>query len=565
MKRWMILLSAALFCGAWAAPARAQDPNDTALRLIEEQERVQQLRGKLKLAEAQTAEADQTRFRLQKGLDTASLDRLPDSVTAEDMEVKRSLGTNGLVYDVTCSRVPAVQLLDAISATSGFPLDIHAETERDSLLGRVSLNVAQEDLADVLRIVCGTQGLGASLGERGITVAPISALSPVPVEKILREMAVESYQAALLRYPASRRAPMAYLGIARYYAKTGFEETAIETLQSLLNRDSQSEATGPALALMGDCLASLRRFNKARAAYYGYVDGYPGAPDVPAVLMKIGATWIEEKKWDQAIPVFESVFRAYSNASEAPYARMRLAECLTQQQQYEKALEQLKVLEQQSRQFAKHYELRLVLAECLMHLNRYGAARVYLKQVAEVSGDPLLAEKAGYILGDTFLAESSSLAAAEAYRSAMVSFPTGRLRPEAPLRLARVYLQMGLCARAEDYLRSVTGTGVAYSEVRPVIIEVARYHLDIGDAERALSLLDQLPDRDASADTRLLAAEACLRIGRIPQAMAHAGAAARLSPEDESLRSQAARIIGRCQEAVNKPVLAALAYGGANE
>jgi tetratricopeptide (TPR) repeat protein len=544
---------------------RAETMMDTAIRLAEEQERLSQLRQRLTIAESEDSQANGVLQRLQKGLDAQSLSQLPERVTSEDLEVKRSLGGNGLVYDITCSRTPVVQVLEAIRETSGLTLEIHPDTGRNALLGDVSLNLRGEDLADTLQIICGTQGLGAALGERRILVAPLSALAPVPVEKILREMAVEDYQAALLRYPASDMAPRAYLGVARYYAMSGFEETAIEATQRLLQNSPRSDAAGPAMILLADSLASLRRLEEARASYYRYVDNYPGASDLPAVLMKIGKTWMDERKWDQAIPVFESVFREWRDSDEAPYARMRLAECLTNLQQHEKALEQLQVLERKSRQFSSEFEIKFVLGECLMNLKRYGSARVYFKQVAETSNDALLAERASYALGDTFLAESSPLAAVEAYRSAMRSFPAGPLRRTAPLRLARACLQMGLCERAEDHLRAIAGTGVDPREARSVVIELAQYHLNIGDAERALALLGQLPDRDASADTRLLKGEAELLMGRTPQALANAEAAIRLSPDDEPLRSKAIQLAGRCHEEMGKPALAALAYGGAQQ
>ncbi len=492
------------------------------------------------------------------------LAEVPASVVTENLRVERTISEGSLSYTVNARNVSVLQILQAISKTSGLPLEVHVETGREQLLGRIWLALREVDIGELLEIVAGTQSLDYMLDENGIMIAPISALTDEPIERRLGELAMEAYQSALLEYPASQEAPRAYLGIARHHAATRFYAAANQTARDILTRYPESSACGPALLLLGSCHEALQRQDVARSFYYRYVDTYPAADDLPEVLMKVGESWFEEGKWVQAMSVFEDVVRNWPQSHETPLAMMRLAECFAGQNQYEQAVAQLELIEKSYPQFPMRGEVDFMVAESLVMLKRFASARVRLKGIIEKTESAELAERAYYALGDTFLAESEPVAALELYRGAMRSFPGGVMARAAPLRLCHTYLQMGLYAKIESTLDGLPDAAFVSREMRPIILALARYHLENGDHQKVLSLMSDLRwphDQDTEPEILLLRARALIAAGLLDDALDKAEAASKLA-KDETMRAEACRIIGEYYELRGERASAAVAYGG---
>jgi TolA-binding protein len=455
-----------------------------------------------------------------------SLANVPASVVSENLRVERTETDTGLIYTVSARNVSLLQVLEAVAKTAGLSLETR-QVPQDRLLNRLWMDLNGVEMSELLRIAAGTQSLDAMADGDGIVVAPLTALTDQPVEKRLRDLAVEAYQVALFKYPTSAEAPAAYLGIARHYAAVNFPTAAIQTAQNILDHwPKTSSAAIPAssdpvagstnvaesaLLLIGNCYESLRDYEMARKTYYRYADLFPGAEQVPAVMVMIAETWIKERKYGQAIPVLEEVLRQSPKSNSAPIARMRLAECLAEQHHYDQAVAQLELIEQDYASFPLRDERNLAMAECEMKLKQFGAARVRLKEVFEKSADPELAERAVYALGDSMLAEGKIVAALEVYRGGVSRFPEGARARLAQVRIAQTYLQMGLCSRAEETLKSLPDSWPVPAEMQPILISLAQYHLQKGQYERVLAMMAEPRwphEHDADPQVLLLAAQA---------------------------------------------------------
>ncbi len=457
LSAFCLLIAAAFsgFCAAASAadakpggsPAPDSGSPDLNVQLEIETGRLEQMKQQLQQMEKYLKEGMQRRQDLSRDeSDVASreqtLDNVPASVVSENLRVERAEAENGLMYTISARNVSLLQVLEAVSKTSALPLETR-HVPQDRLLNRLWMNLNGVEMSELLRIAAGTQSLDAMADGDGIVVAPLSALSDRPVQKRLQELAVEAYQQALFKYPASAEAPAAYLGIARHYAANNFPTAAIQTAQNILDRwQKTSSAGGPAardsadgdasvvqsaLLLIGNCYEALREYDTARKTYYRYADLFPGAEQAPAAMVMIAETWIKEHKCEEAMPVLEETIRQWPKSDSAPFARMRLAECLSEQQHYDQAVAQLEIIEQNYASFPRRDELNLAMADCLIKLKQFGPARVRLKEVYEKSPDAALAERALYALGDSQLAEGNTVAALEVYRGAVSRFPEGAL------------------------------------------------------------------------------------------------------------------------------------------
>ena len=570
--------------GAEAAGNSSEDLN---VQLEKETGRLEQLQQQLLQLEKYTKESMQRRQDISRdGTHPAprepSLAGAPASVVSENLRVERVESDNGLIYTVSAQNVSLLQILEAVAKTAGLPLETRS-IPQDRLLNRLWMNLNGVEMSELLRIAAGTQSLDAMADADGIVVAPPTALTDRPVEKRLRELAVEAYQQALLKYPESAEASEAYLGIARYYAANNFPTAAIQTAQNVLDRwqkpptaggptpagtaDSAANAAESALLLIGNCCEALREYETARKTYYRYTDLFPSAEEAPAVMVMIAETWIKESKWSEAMPVLEGAIRQWPKSDSTPFARMRLAECLAEQQHYDQAVAQLKIIEQDYATFPRRDELNMAVADCQMKLDQYGAARVRLREVYEKSRAPVLAERALYALGDSDLAEGKIVPALEIYRGAVNRFPEGTLIRLAPVRMAQAYLKMGLYSKAEEMLKSRPESWPATEEMRPILISLAQYHIQNGQYERVLALMAEprWPYKyDADPQVLLLAAQAALGAGLMEPALEKATSAAALAKDAES-RAQACRLIGECRSLMKEPIRAAMAYVGKTE
>lgn len=557
-----LIVSCAAFADTEARPPA--DMTDLGLQLEREKTTVQQLRERLKAAESKFGPTTALPGGASPLLPLGSFENAPASMVADNLEVERSQLDGRPVYRIVSRGATVLQTVQALARTLGVSLEIHPDTGRATMLARLQVNLANAEVPEVLEIIAGYQGLALVLDSQGLSVGPMASSTDLPMQKRLRQLALEAYQQALLRYPDAPDAPLAYMGIARYYAAEGFHDAAIQTLQRVVERHPTSAVAGQAFMLMGDCQQALRQYAAARATYYRHVDLHPGAADIPLALMKIGEMWLREDRWAQSVPVFETLVRQYPRSAQAPLARMRLAEGMMRDGEYERALDQIQSINAVLPTGPLGDEMRLLTAECLTRMKRNAEARACYRTLARSSTQQLIAERAYYALGDSFLADGQTLDALQAYRGAAQRFPDGALRPFAQLYLARAQLAMGLTRDLDRELRRLPDPAWARPEARTLILAAAQASLEAGDSGRVLEILyDTRWPHDMGTDAPLLLmeAKALLLAGSPDTALARSRSAAALA-KDDAVRGEACRVAGECYALRKDTVRSAMACAG---
>jgi len=563
----VVLLAAALTAGAEVLPDETPDPLRLADDLEREQRVLENLESRLSRMESQVSGIVGARRRGAWAREEGKANPLadvPSRVDTKTLRLERTFQEDVLMYSIVANNAPASEILEAVARTSGRELQFHADLTRTHLAGRLNIALEHADILEAVEIVAGAQGLDAVVDDGSITVGPMHALADGPLPRRLRERAMAAYQRAILRYPAGAEAPDAYLGIARYYQAGGFHTAAIQTAATVLRDYPRAAAAGDAQLLVARSQYAVGRYGEARASYYTYVDSHPTATDHAAVKIQIADTFTKEEKLAQAVAVLEEVVREHPQSDHATTARLMLARCLAEEGDYEKALVQLRAAEKARKASHERAETDFMVVRCQMELGRTEQARSRLGDVIEKNPSLTVAERAYYLLGDTYLSENNGAAALEAYRGAALHFPDGRMRETLPARICRAYLAMSLYDMIESKIETMSPAEIQSPEMRPVLFALLRYRLDLGDTRAVLNLLgDPRWSNDVATDpdALLLAARAHMAAEQIEQCLDKAEAAARLSRDDDR-RAEALRLIGACYRRRDNLAASAMAYAG---
>ena len=543
-------------------PEGQRDASELAMELQQEMEALEQLQGRLGRIEEQVEEFEK-RQRLRRSLQAAAEEEeRPAYVKTKTLEMRRVPAADEPLFNIHSDDATLEEVLSALRSLSGLAIAFHADIGNEYLHKRIWMDLQEVELSEALEILAGLQSLGVVIDENGAVIAPVTALSSKPVDKLLREMAMDAYQRALVRYPGSPDAPAAYLGIARYYRACGFLPAAIEAAENVIKRYDTSPACAQAVLFIGDCHESNGDYKAAREAYRRYMDAYPAAEDLGEVALKIGRTLMSEEIYSLAVPLLEDVIRGCGETDVVIRARLKLAECLLNEGRYDEAMAELSAAERQGKEY-KGAEISFMIAECLLRLNKPGLARVRLKDVVEMAESDLLAERAYYMLGDAFHKEGKVLDALEAYRGAAARFPGGVLRDTAPLRFCRVYLDMGLYGEVEQVLAGLP-SDKQVPEMAPVVIALMENRLgDIRCETLEAILRDSRWQIDVETDPKslLIIARALLHERIYEEARDRAERAAVLAA-DERARAEACKIAGECRRRLDEIERAAMALGG---
>jgi len=562
-----LFLGVALAAGVEAPSNEPADP----LRIVDDLEREQRvlenLESRLSRMENQVTGIVAARQRgvwARRDGDADPLANVPSRVVTKTLRLERTVREDALLYDIAATNASAFEILEAIARTSARELQFHSDVARRHLTGRLNLALENTDILEAIEIVAGAQGLDATVDERSVTVGPTHTLTDGPLPNKLRERAMAAYQRAILRYPAGSEAPRAYIGIARYYQAGGFHTAATQMAATVHQNYPQSDSVGDAQLLIARSQQAVGRYSEARESYYAYVDTHPTADDHAAAEIQIADTFLKERKASQAVAVFEEILREHPQSEEATTARLMLARCLADRGDYEKAIVQLRAAERAQTAPSKRGDTSFMVVRCQMELGRCEQARARLRRIIEESPSLTAAERAYYLLGDTYLSEGKGAAALEVYHGAAKNFPDGTMRDTLPVRICRAYLAMDLYVMVESKLKTMSPEAIRSPEMRPVLLALLRYRLDQGDSQAVLALLDDPRwgnDVNTDPDALMIAARAHMAAEQIQPCLEKAEAAARLSRGDEQ-RAEALRLIGTCHRRRNDPASAAMAYAG---
>ena len=151
-------------------------------------------------------------------------------------------------------------------------------------LGRAQLAVghlenARRTWQDFLASDVGKVDGGALLAEAAYRLAHTYSV-PAPGSIGDLELGVAAHESFLKAYPKSELAPQASLEIAQSYSHHGRYEQAVERLQALLKEvDAEAKQIPLARNLLGQALASQKKFVEAVAAWHEFLDKHPSDPN----------------------------------------------------------------------------------------------------------------------------------------------------------------------------------------------------------------------------------------------------------------------------------------------
>lgn len=117
--------------------------------------------------------------------------------------------------------------------------------------------------------------------------------------------------------------PAEYLKAFGQYSANNFA-AAIESFESFLKNNPQSDYSANAMYWIGECHYTLSDFPRAKDAFEKVADSYPKSSKAPDALLKLGYTLQILKEKEKAVAVFEKIVTSYPSSAAAVKARERL-------------------------------------------------------------------------------------------------------------------------------------------------------------------------------------------------------------------------------------------------
>lgn len=118
--------------------------------------------------------------------------------------------------------------------------------------------------------------------------------------------------------------PADYVKAFGLYSANNFG-AAIESFESFLKLNPQSDYAANALYWVGECHYSLSDLPKARDAFFKVAGSYPNSPKAPDSLLKLGYTLTAMKEKEKALAIYDSLIQSYPSSPAAAKARERLS------------------------------------------------------------------------------------------------------------------------------------------------------------------------------------------------------------------------------------------------
>ena len=130
-------------------------------------------------------------------------------------------------------------------------------------------------------------------------------------------------QASSIKTTRDSGPPAEYLKSFGLYSANNFP-AAIESFESFLKNNPQSDYAANAMYWIGECHYSLSDLPKAKDAFSKVADSYPKSSKFPDALLKLGYTLSALKETEKATGIFERIISSYPSSPAAIKARERL-------------------------------------------------------------------------------------------------------------------------------------------------------------------------------------------------------------------------------------------------
>jgi len=193
-----------------------------------------------------------------------------------------------------------------------------AEQRHNELAGL--LQVQDERLqsvsGEIKQLKGETLDLKTSRDELNARVARLAQQSQTPKVEIVN-------QPSTAKATRESGPPAEYLKAFGLYSANNFP-AAIESFETFLKNNPQSDYAANALYWIGECHYTLSDLPNAKEAFSKVVEVYPKSSKRPDALLKLGYTLAAMKEKQKATVIFERVITSYPSSPAAIKARERL-------------------------------------------------------------------------------------------------------------------------------------------------------------------------------------------------------------------------------------------------
>lgn len=117
--------------------------------------------------------------------------------------------------------------------------------------------------------------------------------------------------------------PAAYVKAFGLYSANNFG-AAIDSFESFLKLNPESDYAANALYWIGECHYTLSDLPKARDAFSKVAEKYPNSPKAPDSLLKLGYTMTAMKEKEKSLAIYERLIKSYPGSPAAAKARERM-------------------------------------------------------------------------------------------------------------------------------------------------------------------------------------------------------------------------------------------------
>lgn len=228
-----------------------------------------------------------------------------------------------IVLSVLLSGCAANDLMVKRQAESEAKIELLLQTSKKAEQLHNELAAVQQSEDDKLKALTDeikqlreeNRAVKASQSEISIRIARLVQQSQTPKVEIVNQPSSAK--------TADSGPPPDYLKAFGLYSANNFV-AAIESFNTFLKNNLQSEYLPNALYWIGECYYSLSDFAKAKEAFLKVTEVYPNSPKTPDALLKLGYTYAALKDKDAATGIFEKTITLYPGSSAAKKARERL-------------------------------------------------------------------------------------------------------------------------------------------------------------------------------------------------------------------------------------------------
>ncbi len=193
-----------------------------------------------------------------------------------------------------------------------------AEQRHNELAGL--LQVQDDQLkslsGEIKRLRDDNRDFRASVDEFKARVAILTQQSQTPKVEVVN-------QPSPVKATRESGPPEEYIKSFGLYSANNFQ-AAIESFESFLKNNPQSDYAANAVYWIGECHYTLSDLSKAKEAFLKVVEVYPKSHKTPDALLKLGYTLSAMKEKEKATGIFERIITSYPSSPAAIKARDRL-------------------------------------------------------------------------------------------------------------------------------------------------------------------------------------------------------------------------------------------------